>query len=589
MFIVWTNNRMKNGPDISQKYNISPKILFETFHFSVQVKEVIVKQDDLIAQIKSAKISRVKIEEPISYNIYTIPENPEPSTVALNDNFVHSLVFINALLRLESSAKDTQELISLCKKEYQGDKSQLNMMNEFNDKYTPDKAIWWYTRESFLYRMLNKALRERQNYIDLLLSFRFFISNIYEQLKQNQCKSSIRVYYGRIMLSHEIKDLEESQNQYLSINSFLLTNINRNKVLNFLKNSNIFHDQQQVLFIIDADANIVTKKPFADISKFSNFIDEGEILFMIGSVFRLMKVNKDGRIWVVRMQLCGDNEHDLEHVYESMNKIQDKNEDTKIDVRTFGEIMRRMGKYHLAEMIYRHFLAELSSDDSSLSDLHFAIGTVAKDKKEYDSSLKSYQKSLEIKKRQNPSDFITIGKLYGCIGDIHRIKENDKEAIKYFEKAIQSFERAHAKDHQHMADFYDNIGFIYKRQKKYNEALEYYTKALNIDSNCSSVAKSHNNIGVTYFLLNQYDLALKHYQLSLEIKLDTLPSHHLSIAKSYGNIGSVYRMTGDFNQALIYYQKAASIYKDLLPSQHKDVIAIEKEIQMCFKRTKINL
>ena len=70
MSISWTNKKMNNGPKILLKYN-NILLLLIGFRFSIQVKDVIVRLDDLIAQIKSDQQSRVKLEEPLSIDIYT--------------------------------------------------------------------------------------------------------------------------------------------------------------------------------------------------------------------------------------------------------------------------------------------------------------------------------------------------------------------------------------------------------------------------------------------------------------------------------------------------------------------------------------
>jgi hypothetical protein len=49
--------------------------------------------------------------------------------------------------------------------------------------------------------MLNESLRAQN--IDVLLLFRFFISDIYEQLKQEQYQSPIQVYRGQVMSTNE--------------------------------------------------------------------------------------------------------------------------------------------------------------------------------------------------------------------------------------------------------------------------------------------------------------------------------------------------------------------------------------------------
>jgi hypothetical protein len=67
-----------------------------------------------------------------------------------------------------------------------------------------------------------------------------------------------------------------------------------------------------VLFEIDADPQMVTTKPFADISKYSHFTNESEVLFMIGSIFRLKRIYlNDDLVWIIEMSLCSDDEYDL--------------------------------------------------------------------------------------------------------------------------------------------------------------------------------------------------------------------------------------------------------------------------------------
>ncbi|CAM4852394.1 unnamed protein product, partial [Rotaria magnacalcarata] len=81
-----------------------------------------------------------------------------------------------------------------------------------------NQAVWWYTRDSFVYRLLNKALRVQN--IDLLFLFRFFIRDIEVQLKQYQCSSLVRVYRGQLMSTDELDQLKMSLGEYISVNSF---------------------------------------------------------------------------------------------------------------------------------------------------------------------------------------------------------------------------------------------------------------------------------------------------------------------------------------------------------------------------------
>lgn len=211
---------------------------------------------------------------------------------------------------MKPTESDRNELIQLLKTEYKNSHAQLALVCEFEREYTASKAVWWYTRESFVYQMLNKALR-MQN-IDLLYLFRFLIQDLNRSLQQNQCQAPVHVYRGQVMSSDELQVLQRSQGQSISINSFFSTSIHLQTALEFLANASISNNLRRILFIIDADAHTTKSKPFASISLSSDVHDESEVLFMIGCVFRSTKIHQNRHgIWEIRLQLCDDNQHDL--------------------------------------------------------------------------------------------------------------------------------------------------------------------------------------------------------------------------------------------------------------------------------------
>jgi hypothetical protein len=213
--------------------------------------------------------------------------------------------------------------------------------------------------------MLNKALRVQN--IDLLFLFRFVIGDIYRQLKQYQYQSPIRVYRGQVMSNDELNHLRQSIGEFISINSFFPTSINWQQALGILNSSSITDDLHRVLFVIDVDPCVVTTKPFAEISSVSYFGDESEVLFMIGCTFRLIDVRRnDDQIWMIEMKLCGDEENKLKNLFDHMRKEYGCGEN-EVNLRSSGDVVRRMGKFDLAEKMYHRLLKELSPDDPSLS------------------------------------------------------------------------------------------------------------------------------------------------------------------------------------------------------------------------------
>ena len=78
-------------------------------------------------------------------------------------DFMYSQITRDILLSVESSQA---EMIEFCRQQYIDDEVQLRNIQEFEENYRPCKAIHWYKRDVFLYRLLNKALREKD--VDVL-------------------------------------------------------------------------------------------------------------------------------------------------------------------------------------------------------------------------------------------------------------------------------------------------------------------------------------------------------------------------------------------------------------------------------------
>ncbi|CAF3735053.1 unnamed protein product [Rotaria socialis] len=427
--------------------------------------------------------------------------------------------------------------------------------------YESHKAIWWYTRESFLYRLMNKALRVRNT--ELIFLFRTVIRDIYEQLVVHQCQKRVIVYRGQILSKVEYKNLRKSScGSMISLNSFLSTSLNRRIAERFVQQN--IHlcasgDYVVVIFEIEADPRVVgtmkndnNRRPFAQIDELSYYGEESEVLFMLGSIFRLNEISHnqsslsaDGTMSkiIIRMTLCSDDDdNDLKQLYDHMKNEYDREE---TNLLSLGDVMLDMGKFDLAKKYYCRWLSELPSNDPSLCALYQRLGTVADEKGEYDTSLEWYQKSLEMKMQTRPSDHVNIGNTHNSIGETHRKKGDRGRALESYNRAVSLFKQAHDENHPDMAMFYNNIGTIYQEENKYFEALDFYDKSLAIHGkhlppDHPDLGSSYNNIGIVHRGLGHYDLALDHYNRSLKIRLKSLPVQHPDIPMTYENMGLVH-------------------------------------------------
>ncbi|CAF4972432.1 unnamed protein product [Rotaria socialis] len=195
--------------------------------------------------------------------------------------------------------------------------------------------------------------------------------------------------------SNELETLRQSCDQFISINSFFSTSIDKEQALSFLNSCDVGDNIEPVLFEIDANPALVTSKPFADVSPYSEFTDESEVLFMLGSIFRLQNVKRssDGRVWIVRMTLCSDDEHDLKKVLIYMKQQLGSGE---TDLETFGKLLWEMGKLDLAEKYFIRFLEQLPLNNPLLARLYEDLAKVAAQKGDYDKCMEWRQKAIAI-------------------------------------------------------------------------------------------------------------------------------------------------------------------------------------------------
>jgi tetratricopeptide (TPR) repeat protein len=540
--------------------------------------------DVLIAQIKSdrGRRSHNKIDEPLSMSIFDVNVSYK-----FNDKFLRSHLLIDCLLRMKESSSDMEKLINLCEQEYKENKGELTIIHEFQQNYSASRTLRWYTRESFLFRMLNKALRTQN--LDVLFLFRFVIYDIQQQLTKNQYLQPIQLYRAQLLTNDELQMLKCAIGGFMMMNTFLSTTIDRDASLAFLNSvdSSDEFNMQRVLFEIDADPRINGIKSFANIIWLSHCFGQQEVLMMIGSIFRITEIQHDeNQICLIRLVLSSENDHDLKSSFQDLKKEYHAND---MDLFSFGHALYNMGSFDNAEKFYLRFLDNIPTNDQDLAACYQTLDDV--DKGDCNLSLEWYEKLHELLTRTLKSDNFRLGDSHMIIGNIYWKKNNLKQALESYNKALGIYIRAFDRNHLSIAACSEKIGGIYEKEKKYYQALTHYEKALAIRK--ESLPTDHPLLGTTHskvanirLLLCHYYLAVGHFNIALKIKLNSPQPDHLGIASDYRGMGHLYKATCELNQALIYYEKAAEIYRNQLPSEHPDVVEMERTIRFVSAQAK---
>ncbi|CAF0775832.1 unnamed protein product [Adineta steineri] len=530
---------------------------FEQFS---KIKSLSDKLDIVVTRIQSDH----KIDDTFPLIIY----NPHE----FNSHFIFSQLLFDCLIHMNSNNKN--EFISLCKNKYKDNENELNIIDEFEQNYSVNQALLWYTRKSFIYRILNKALRIHN--IDLLFMLRFFIQDIYYQIEQYKCLHPIRVYRSHLMSYDELQLFQNSIGQFISINAFLSTRLDYGLELFYLYESNDF---ERVLFEIDADPRLNDIKFSRNIKFHSYFQENDEIIFLLGTIFQLDNIylNDDG-IWIIRLKLCSQNNSQLKSIFHILTNEYDYHQ--KTNLFSFGQLLLKQTHLDDAEKYYLRLLNEFSDQSENIIQCYNILGNLTKNKGDYELSIQWFKKAIQISTIENQN----LIENYNIIGDLYIKIDDPKRAIEYYNRTLILLIKIFNEDHPELVVCLNNIAIAYKNEKKYHKALEYHEKALTILEkhpliHQSDIAILHNYIGIIQRHLGYFNLALEHYQYALEICKYSFSSSYIDIAKTLKNMGIVYEDKNELEQSLLCLKKAATIYQDILSPIHPDMIEIEEKIQ----------
>lgn len=248
-----------------------------------------------------------------------------PTDKSTDESHSWFLTFIDIVCYLPYPENYFSLFVDAMKDYYAENEAEIRLIETFAVEYKSSEALNWYTRPTFLYRIMNKGLRQQK--IEQTLLFGFFIQDIYRQLQVEHDRfktmhaNVTKVFRGQVMSLDEIKYLRPCGN--IVINSFFSTTADRSVALFFLDAmAQPDSEFQRVLIEIDIpttteesepdkqNQNRIRSRPFADISHLSSIADESEILFMIGTLFIILYhgYNEEENLWTLKLALNYDNQ-----------------------------------------------------------------------------------------------------------------------------------------------------------------------------------------------------------------------------------------------------------------------------------------
>ncbi|CAF4886715.1 unnamed protein product [Rotaria sp. Silwood1] len=340
--------------------------------------------------------------------------------------------------------------------------------------------------------MLNKAFRSRD--FEFLILFRFFISDLHQQLSDtniNKMISTETIYYrGQLMYKSELESLEEKQ-LICSLGFFSATR-ERELALNVYagaKSYSLINELQSVLFKIKLSSSKYKLLIFSDISPVSRFGSaEQEILFTLGSYFEISHIQFDNNLstWIIELTEG--------YVQETMNKSKKPFDVEIISIGFYLFVLN--DNFRLAERFYENLLY-ISNSLPWIIARHVGFGLIEYFKEKYQSALDKFKEALEIIDKENVyATCKMIGNIYCLIGNVYREMKYYNEALNSYDMAIKNYP----------------VKFYFIQEKDQYWTMHSYTKKLNSfvknDKYFYYCDRPSLNKVITYKITEQWDLAV---------------------------------------------------------------------------------
>ncbi|CAF3417209.1 unnamed protein product [Rotaria socialis] len=502
----------------------------------------------------------------------------------LDCSFIFSHLFKNIMLEFNDNVQLQQHFIGFCREKYAKNKGELKIINEFDEHYQNHSPIWWYTRECFLSKMLDKAMRMQD--IDILFKMKFFLRDLHQQIEQLHSTMPTNIFHvlyrGQGLFNEQFEILKTNIHGTLSFNNFFLANSSHDISLRFAQHSLDRDNIVAVIFEIHIDPSI-RSTPFISLDGIGYFPTETDILFSLHSIFRIQDVEyMNNRIWNIRLALISDNDPHLRSLTHFIQtEIQGFN-----SMHCLGSFMLNMHKYSKAEYIFERAHSESSHKcKSELAFIEDNLGRICYEKNDWKGSLEHYQKSLCIKLTPPTDSDPQLALTYVNLASLFKKMDIFDSAMEQYRCALNIQLKSSTPNQEQMALCYMSIGDLLCQRSNFEEARQNLKNALKIQLRVlpavhPDLTKTRKHLFDVCCSMGDYHKALEQAKALLRIAQKSYPTNHFQLAIAHNNISVCLDKLGQYQEALEEVEKAVKIGQHTYPLGHPKMSELETLLEL---------
>jgi hypothetical protein len=453
----------------------------------------------------------------------------------------------NVIFTINNCTTAQSAMLDECRQYFSSNRTHLTSISKFAKTYHSVQAARWYTKDSFVHRIMNKVLRTEN--IEHFYLLRFYIADLSEQLYQLKCQQQKNVaetekntvlFRGLRQSQADLEILQSLVGQVILTKDFMSTSRSKQIALCF---SGVAHSQspqsQPLLIEINVDMtapDIVA----ADITHLSNFPDEEEILFDIGTQLRIesLKYDSSNLIWHCRL-VAMSNESQVIQLCQQLSSDR-----SCIDFSTYSEEEAKLERVMRRER-RRNFNSIRKDQESELLWCTSpSVSWIA----------------------NSPSDRARILQQKALIhwhrgGDLRQFRSEGKHILKVFKQGNNGT----VIENSDTACFLNNFGYACQQLEDTAYAIDLFKQSSEIRNRLEASehfrAQSLRNLGLAYIDQGDYENALVSLNQALIIGQQARPTTQWSTSMTLRNFGYFYNARGDYLQAIEYLSKALETFR----------------------------
>jgi hypothetical protein len=156
----------------------------EQYH---KVKDIFTEMTPIFSRLKRDTKEVEQNLSPISI-LGSIDISSDIELNQLDPSFMYSKLLKEIIIDMDFDKTVKSTFVDFCRVQYQGNVLVLKVIDDFEKNKEKRSPIWWYTSPTFLYTMLNRALRLQDT--EIIWKMGFFIKDLHQQIEQLHAAST---------------------------------------------------------------------------------------------------------------------------------------------------------------------------------------------------------------------------------------------------------------------------------------------------------------------------------------------------------------------------------------------------------------